>query len=297
MENKLKSWFDGVILNNLIQKGFGPFGYTMGSSTYPTYYSREAFSAFLLEMGFCHPKHHNRYLNGQGSELLETKTPPKMASVASSSRFAYLALRWGAEALGGTQCVEFEHECRIQGIRGTAPQLDAYTRDAQGNPILIEVKCHEIFDPHTIELSTAYWDLLYAEGNDFGLSPAEEKPTADKFQVPLSSFAIGKDHSMMDVKQLLCHLMGIASQKQPNQPATLVYLFFKPQATGEDKFTVERIFSELIAEMNGIFNSAPIRSFCRKHQIHLKALIEEAPVMERLTEHNIGYLWDVSYTG
>lgn len=291
MDKKLKTWFDGVVLENLVQKGFGPFGYAMGSSHYPMYYSREAFADFMMEMSTCHPQHHNRYLKGQGSELLETKTPPKMASVASSSRFAYLALRWGAQALGGTDCVEFEHECRIQGIRGTAPQLDAYTRDAQGNPMFIEVKCHEIFDPHSIELSTAYWEQLYAEQNAFGLVSTEEKPTAEKFRIPLSQFAVAKEHSKMDVKQLLCHLMGIASQRKPNQSATLVYLFFKPLATGQDGLTMDRIFAELKAEIDAIFNSPPIRSFCRTHHIRLKAVAEEATVMERLTEQNIGYLY------
>ena len=117
-----KKWFDNLILSNLKNKGFGPFGYPMGKETHPVYYSRDAFTAFKVEMGLCHPQHYYCYINGQGSELLETGTPPKMASVASSSRFAYLALRWGAEAIGGTQNVEFEHECRIRGIRGTAPQ-------------------------------------------------------------------------------------------------------------------------------------------------------------------------------
>ena len=98
-----------------------------------------------------------------------------MASVASSSRFAYLALRCGAQAIGGTDHVEFEHECRIQGIRGTAPQLDAYTADENGNPIYVEVKCHEIFDPHKIELKAAYWENIYGEKNAFGFPAKKAK--------------------------------------------------------------------------------------------------------------------------
>lgn len=287
-----KSWFDGLILKNLECKGFGPFGYKMGSKSYPSYYSQDAFTAFKLEMGFCHPQHYNRYINGQGSELLETETPPKMASVASSSRFAYLALRWGAQAIGGTDQVEFEHECRIQGIRGTAPQLDAYTTDENGNPIYVEVKCHEIFDPHKTELKAAYWENIYGEKNAFGFSSKKAIKDRETFDIPLDQFGITREHSMMDIKQLLCHLMGIASQKEQKQPATLIYLFFKPAVTGSHHTILDGIFSQLTNEIDYIFNSKPIKTFCFVHRIDLKVVVEESATMERLTASNIGYLRD-----
>ena len=287
-----KKWFDNLILSNLKSKGFGPFGYPMGKETHPVYYSRDVFTAFKVEMGLCHPQHYYRYINGQGSELLETGTPPKMASVASSSRFAYLALRWGAEAIGGTKNVEFEHECRVHGIRGTAPQLDAYTTDKEGNPIYVEVKCHEIFDAHKIELSTAYWDHIYGDGNSFGFLPKEKDPASAKFNIPPSHFGIESPDPMMDIKQLLCHLMGIASQKKPNQTATLVYLFYKPIGAEEDSPVLKDIFTQLTHEIDQIFNSDPIKHFCAVHKINLKVVIEEAAVMERLTAKNIGYQQD-----
>jgi hypothetical protein len=283
-----KKWFDNLILSNLKNKGFGPFGYPMGKETHPVYYSRDAFTAFKVEMGLCHPQHYYCYINGQGSELLETGTPPKMASVASSSRFAYLALRWGAEAIGGTQNVEFEHECRIRGIRGTAPQLDAYTTDKNGNPIYVEVKCHEIFDSHKIELNSAYHEHIYGKGNAFGFPCKQKDSAATKYSVPLNYFDIHHD-PMMDIKQLMCHLMGIASQKDPEQPASLVYLFFKPIVIDDDNIMLNKIFTQLTEEIDCIFNSAPIKKFCSIHKIDLKVVIEEAPVMERLTAHNIGY--------
>lgn len=287
---EFKTWFDGLILKNLEDKGFGPFGYKMGSKSYPSYYNRDAFTAFKLEMGFCHPEHYNRYINGQGSDLLETESPPKMASVASSSRFAYLALRWGAQAIGGTDHVEFEHECRIQGIRGTAPQLDAYTADENGNPIYVEVKCHEIFDPHKIKLKAAYWENIYGEKNAFGFPAKKAKKDSATFDIPLDQFGITGEKSMMDIKQLLCHLMGIASQKEQKQPATLVYLFFKPAVTGSHHTILDGIFSQLTNEIDYIFNSIPIKTFCFIHRIDLKVVVEEAATMERLTINNIGYL-------
>lgn len=292
MSVEFKPWFDTIIHKNLEEKGLGPFGYAIGAKNYPLYYNRDAFTAFLLEMGFCHPQHYNRYINGQGSELLESNAPPKMASVASSSRFAYLALRWGAQAIGGTEYVEFEHECKIHGIRGTAPQLDAYTTDKNGNPIFIEVKCHEIFDPHKIELKAAYWDSIYGENNAFGFRPKQALPSNETFRVPLSKFGIDKEHSMMDIQQLLCHLMGIASQKESKQPASLVYLFFRPTATGNQHTLLDGVFARLNDEIDRIFNSKPIKTFCFIHRIDLKVVVEEASIMERLSTSNIAYVRD-----
>ena len=289
---EFKTWFDGLILKNLEDKGFGPFGYELNNKPYSMYYDREAFASFKDEMEHCYPQHYNQYINGQGSELKETSTPPKMASVASSSRFAYLALRDGAQAIGGTEQVEFEHECRIQGIRGTAPQLDAYTTDENGNPIYVEVKCHEIFDPHKTELKAAYWENIYGEKNAFGFPAKKAEKDSATFDIPLDQFGITRDHSMMDIKQLLCHLMGIANQKEQKQPATLVYLFYKPTVTGNHHTILAGILSQLTNEIDHIFNSKPIKTFCFVHRIDLKVVVEEAATMERLTVNNIGYLRD-----
>ena len=163
-----KHRFDMLIRKNLEESGAGPFGYSLNGKPYLAYYDKESFGNFKDEMKYCFPAHYDHYIIGHGSELIETSSPPKMASVASSSRFAYLSLRYGAHAIGGTEHVEFEHEYRISGIRGTTPQLDAYTTDEKGRPIYVEVKCHEIFDRHKIVLKTAYWEKLYGENNDFG---------------------------------------------------------------------------------------------------------------------------------
>lgn len=60
-----------------------------------------------------------------------------MASVASSSRFCFLALKDGANAFGGTGEVVFEHECKINGISGIAPQLDAYIPNENMIPLSV----------------------------------------------------------------------------------------------------------------------------------------------------------------
>lgn len=295
MDSATKTWFDNLILKNLVEKGFGPFGYPMGPNPYDLYYTKDIFAQFKEEMKLCHPQHYRCYSKGKGSELLETEKPPKMASVASSSRFAYLALRWVAQAIGGTDAVDFEHECRIDGIRGMAPQLDAYTIDENGNPIYIEVKCHEIFDAHKLELSTSYWKKIYGPGNDFGFPSNNNIPESKKFPIPFTHFGITNDQPLMDIKQLLCHLMGVASRKESNRPATLVYLFFKPIIESDYKTRLDGIFDQLLTEINQIFTSKPIQNFCTLNEIDLKVVVEESAVMERLTKKNIGFVRDYPY--
>lgn len=286
-----KSEFDTLIKENLVAQ-FGPelFGYHIPGTdrTYGNYYNDDAFSAFKKEMQSSPYAHiYHSYNRGKGSELKELPSrygilPPKMASVASSSRFCYLALRDGAAALGTSNPVIFECGCPITGVPGNAPQLDACI---PADSIYVEAKCHEIFDSHRVVMKNKYHNLIHGTDNAFGFEPRVSTGTAT-FEIPLSAFGIEKDSSMFDIKQLLCHLMGIASQTE--QPATLVYLFFIPKTTDPVKQkAVDDVFNALREEIRCIFNSAPIRNFCTANQITLRAVAENASVMEPLSHENL----------
>lgn len=281
-----KSEFDHLLKANLIARlGYNPFGYTPTGSdrTYDLYFHNQAFSSFITDMKAFYPDAYCQYGSGKGSELEEHGIhPPKMASIASSSRFCYLALRNGASALGGGRQVKFEHGCRITGVPGIPPQLDAYI--PQGT-IYVEAKCHEIFDSHKTDMKIKYWPCLYGSENSFGL-PTAEQPDAEQFHIPPADFGIETDRHMFDVKQFLCHLLGIASQK--HESATLVYLFFKPQADSvEAQRKIDAIFDALSNEIKSIFQSSPIQQFCQAHSISLRAVAECAPIMEPLTFSNL----------
>lgn len=285
-----KKEFDNIIRRNIIRvTGRNDFGYNAGKP-YENYYSIMAFNDFLHEMQLPQYKsHYDRYKIGSGSELKpHGLTPPKMASAASSSRFCYLALRDGAEALGCSGRVIFEHECRITGISGTAPQLDAYIPDMN---TYIEVKCHEIFDSHKVILKEKYHSLFFGEGNAFGFEK-KEKPSTDSFELPLSLFGISDTSSMFDIKQLLCHLLGIASCKEQETHAKLIYLFFKPKTISPDEqIQTDEVFNRLCNEIRSIFCSAPIKKFTAHNNIILSAAAEYSEVMERLSKDNIIYLF------
>lgn len=207
-----------------------------------------------------------------------------MASVASSSRFCYLALRDGANSLGSNGTVKFEYECKINGLQGIAPQLDAFI---PADNIYVEAKCHEIFDSHRIRMKEKYWNLMFGENNDWGIDIIN-KPEREYFDISLSVFGIEKKRSMFDIKQLLCHLLGIASQKESSESATLVYLFFKPKMKKEtDQNAIDEVFENLQAEILEIFNSSPIQNFIKKHNISLQAVAEYSSIMASLNENNI----------
>jgi len=289
-----KTKFDEIIKRNLLDSiGEDVFGYKVSETDkppYKNYYNNDTFQLFVEEMQTpLYVDIYNSYNDGKGGELYEKNgrygmLPPKMASVASSSRFCYLALRNGAEGIGGSGTVKFEYECRINGVTGTAPQLDAYVPNEN---IYVEAKCHEIFDSHKIEMKEKYWDSIYGEKNDFGFEVIENN-WDETFKIPLSVFGINKSNSMFDIKQFLCHLLGISSQKKENDSATLVYLFFKPKTKNDiDQKEIDKVFDDLQEEIITVFNSIPIQNFIKNNTIKLRAIAEYSDVMESLNNENV----------
>ena len=283
-----KKQFDAAICSNVK----GKTGYVISDrgTVYDDYYSNSEFDKFRQDMKTSHPDHYAEYDKGKGSELKEIEkngklTPPKMASAASSSRFCYTALVNGALSLGVNGEPKFEHGCRIQGIRGNAPQLDAYFSESN---TYFEVKCHEIFDQHKIEFRNSYRNIITGSGNDFDLSENDIEHFKEKsFTVSPRKFGVSKTSPMLDIKQLICHLLGIRSQSNGEQ-AKLIYLFFYP-VTDDEKTNneIQAVFDELKKEINAVFNSKPIKAFCQKNNIILQAFAEKSTVMKDLKSDNV----------
>lgn len=280
------------------------FGYKVESEKspkkpYPMYYSKDVFDEFVSDMS---EEHKKAYDNGAGGELKPGQYPPKMASVASSSRFCYLALRNGIDITIDKEHIkgnpEFEYKCPIFSDDTIhAPHLDAFISD---NNCYFEVKCHEIFDSHKIVMDKKYWDLVYGKGNKFGLEvKIKPNPMPETFEIPLSEFQLeNQEFSMFDIKQLICHLLGIANQSGSNKK--LVYLFFRPDPLkkrgGSELYRkmtslydecLKEVTDKLCDEINIIFNSKPIKTFCQNNNITLMAIAEKSAVMEPLTNKNL----------
>ena len=84
-----KITFDEILKENIINAtGVDLFGY---NNTHSLYYNNYSFEKFVNQMLNDYPNHYYKYSRGKGSELKpQGNTPPKMASVASSSRFCCL---------------------------------------------------------------------------------------------------------------------------------------------------------------------------------------------------------------
>ena len=300
-----KKEFDYIIKENLIESGISQerFTFKVEGREYDEYYAEEEFNKFVVEMKNDYPNHYKKYSGdeevtdnkgGVGGELVKKKgryglMPPKMASVASSSRFCYLALRDGTDVYDLNRVltkydVEFEKECKISVDSPTAPQLDAYIKDEECD-IFVEAKCHEIFDKHKPEFKNKYLNY-FKENNMFSNILPKEDKTAETFELPLSIFDIVKDSTRFDIKQFVCHLLGIKVQSK-GKKAKLVYLFFKPISNDiETNAKVNEVFDELKEEIKSIFNSKYIKEFCENNNIELSVVAEESKVMEKLTLSN-----------
>ena len=301
-----KTQFNNIVLSNLIIKeGFDSFGYPSPAKPkkfapnveniveiHSNYYSPFAFNTFLQAMKSEHKKAYN---SGSGQELTpQSFAPPKMACVASSSRFCYLALRDSTVALGGTSNAVFEKRCPIAGVKNAVANLDAYIKDTynKNTHIYVEAKCQEIFDQHKQEMRIPYWNCIYGSinGIGFNLETTQPKPIdtgKNHFDIPMNIFGLN-NIERFDFKQFLCHLLGIASQnKKSNKAATLCYMFFKPLSDDPKiKSSIDDIFKKLETEIKAIFTNSYIQAFCKTNNITLTAIAEEAKVMEPLTISN-----------
>ena len=207
-----------------------------------------------------------------------------MASVASSSRFCYLALKDGAEAIGGTGDIVFEKECKIKGVGGTAPQLDAYVASEN---IFVEAKCHEMFDKKTTVMRESYQEYIAGKKEGIGFNVLVDlKVKKGYFNIPYDDFGFTKEFQSFDFKQFLCHLLGIACQRKP---AKLVYLYFKPLNDIRQK-DIDDVFEKLSAEIRMAFENRYIKAFCAENKIELQAIAEYSDVMVQLTDENRIYL-------
>ena len=290
--------FDKIISDNIVKCGFGyTLGYVIDNRGYSEYFSNLSFAGFVDEMQRVYPKHFVKYngnpdaksnRGGVGGELVikeksGKKMPPKMASVASSSRFCYLALRDGTDCLlDGVvftkDDVEFEKECRIFNSRIGAPQLDAYIESGECS-IYVEAKCHEIFGKHNRVFSSSYRNVFL---KDVAFSKfIKDKDGSGDFSIDL-----GLDIEMFDYRQFICHLLGIKSQNM-GKKSKLVYLFFKPIVSDSVVSNrIDEVFRLLNNEIYSLFNHVVIKEFCLNNSIELEAFVEQSVVMTQLNKCN-----------
>ncbi len=277
MSKLTKEKFDGIIKSNLINfksdVSANNFGYKIEGRNFDLYYEKSWFESFVNSMANEIRDRYGREIKPKGNE------PPHMASVGSSSHFCYIALK-------DIEGVEFEKDCPI--FYRAVPHIDAYIPQ-EDCEVFVEVKCHEIFDSHKTKMSKKYGK--YFKENDIFTELIPKDWTVDKeLSIPLNLLGVNKKCSF-DVKQFICHLLGIAANRC-EKPAKLVYLFFIPVVDDEETAgEIKEVFDQLQSEIKALFTSEPIMKFCKAKNISLSAIAEKSRTMEALSAENMVVLY------
>lgn len=230
---------------------------TIEGKSYENYMSNEKWVAFLKEMN---KEHRIAYVQGYGNEISEKRGrygiyPPKMASYGSSSRMIYNLLK-------NVEGIHFEKQLPTK-VGGTA-NLDGYLQRGE-TEIFIEAKCREIYTKHAnIDIKKVYNEVLEAiSKSDNAFQYKENKETKTGYLNYSFSYG-GTTIERFDIKQLICHFLGIAANYIKNKSAKnkicFIYLIYNPEDLNISelndvyKSTIEEI--ELFKPMmNDLFNA------------------------------------------
>lgn len=211
------------------------FGYDIeGKSGYSNYLSNESWTSFFLNIS---PLHRAQYLDGDGGELKEKKgrygmNPPKMASFGSSSRFIYLLSK-------DIPCFSFEKQLPTR--VGHTAFLDGFLEKCC-KLYYVEAKCREIYGSHkNIKVSKVYEDVFNSiTGLSFEYQEIKDDTEYRKYTFKYK----GETLIHFDIKQLICHFLGISADILENRRSGVcvhfVYLIFNPNS--------ETIFTEKTAK-------------------------------------------------
>ena len=306
LKKELKSEFDEILYDLYAKNESYNFSY---SDRYKCYFKQEVLTEYKTMMSESGLK---AYGAGAGQELephvREGSTemePPKMLSVASSSRFCYLLFKdfipesFGeAPSCDNQSVIAYEKTLRVvsggKAVLGKPPHMDAYF-NGDDYELFFECKCHEFFDSHAVTLSKAYESELARFSpsliDDRYKSPLIGKDgnqITDKKGNPLYEYAIspvefGIDplpknvNLLFDVKQLITHLMGIKSHQvraktRDVKRAKLIYLYFIPHEArnAQTHPEIAQLVDELLIQAQTIFHSQPISNYLAANQIELQ---------------------------
>ena len=177
---------------------------------YPNYMHNEEWADYLHSIPEAIQKAITKELAGN---------PPHMACFGSSCRMAYNRLK-------KVKNIVFEYGLPTE-VGGEA-QLDAYIQ-AKKIEIFIEAKCHEIYGSHRIvEVSEVYLPV-FDKLQEFFTYAAEK---SKKGYVKCSFKVMEQEILHFDLKQLICHFLGISAGLLKgaikSKKIRFVYLIFNP---------------------------------------------------------------------
>ena len=228
------------------EKGNADGGYLVGDRLCDAYMTRDEWMAFQNAMP---AKARAEFGAGGGDELSEKSgKPPKMASYGSSSRMIYRL---------SCHKNDFHYEKKLHTTVGGVANLDGFLDDSH-RYVFVEAKCHEPYAPKNVSVSKSY-EALYGYINDCMAGSLEIKMQPSKCgrYLNVAYFADGERLEYFDMKQMICHLLGIATgvlkgeleQKQID----FIYLLYDPtelELVGDAKEAIDTIYERTCYECN-----------------------------------------------
>ena len=211
-----------------------------------TYMTNDEWKAFLNSMP---EEARKEYGAGGGDELSEKNgRPPKMASYGSSSRMIYTLSR---EKEG------FHFEKKLSTTVGGKANLDGFYED-ENHYIFVEAKCHEPYTAKNVTASKCY-EKLYKYINEKMLGSIHIDMQTSKCgrYLNVQYFANDEKLERFDLKQMICHLLGIATGMLngtlKRKQTDFIYLLYDPTELDiepEAKAEIDTIYERTCYECN-----------------------------------------------
>ena len=227
-------------------EGFYSVPYKDGTLHKPTYMTNEEWNAFLSAM----PDMARReYGEGDGDELKEKDgRPPKMASFGSFSRMIY---NLSKEKEG------FHFEKKLPTTVGGTANLDGFFED-DNRYIFVEAKCHEPYSVKNVMVSKCYEKLYnYINEQMSGSVHIDMQTSKCGRYLNVEYYADGEKLERFDMKQMICHLLGIATGMLKGtlerKQTDFIYLLYDPTELDiepEAKATIDEIYERTCYECN-----------------------------------------------
>lgn len=198
--------------------------YSLSDRQYENYIDNENWSVFVEEMKTKYPLAYAEYGEGSGDELGIKKVgkyPPKMASYGSSSRMIYLLSR---------DIEGFQFEKKLPTTVGGIANMDGFLQ-SENIQFFVEAKCREPYSPKSYIIDRKY-EALYRY-IDAGPSVDIKCNIAiiDDEKMQVQFIAQGTIITAFDIKQMISHLLGIATKKLNNpteEKIKFLYLLYNP---------------------------------------------------------------------
>ena len=232
--------------------------YIIKESKYGTYMTKEKWENFKSAMI---PSALQEYGEGGGSELCEKGGyPPKMACYGSSSRMIYNL----SQHKSG-----FHFEKKFPTTIGGTANLDGFYED-ENRYVFVEAKCHEPYSIKNNSVSKSY-EKLY---NFINIQ------MADKIKIHMTTSKCGRYMNVeyfveneklqyFDMKQMICHLLGIATgvikgtlDKKKIDFICLIYDPTSLNLAADIKATITYVMSAILWTLKLFF--ALFLNFCKR---------------------------------